>query len=144
MPAVSRSGGLSAGSCLIEIEVHKVAIAVLGLPAIGLAAMAMPFDSIWLLAGSILLLGLAQGAEGDIGAMLISRKFALRNYSLIMSLMTVALTLGAASGSVVLSYSLTLTDSYAGFLWLSAAATVLGAWLFYLTGRYPSQDDRDG
>ena len=136
-------GRILCGLVLDRVAVHKVAITVLGLPAIGLAALASPYDSVWLVAGSILLMALAQGAEGDIGAYLISRKFALRNYSLIMSFMTVALTLGSATGAVVLSYSLTLTDSYASFLWLSAAATVVGAWLFYLTGRYPVQDDAE-
>ena len=136
-------GRILCGLVLDRVAVHKVAIMVLGLPAIGLAALASPYDSVWLVAGSILLMALAQGAEGDIGAYLISRKFALRNYSLIMSFMTVALTLGSATGAVVLSYSLTLTDSYASFLWLSAAATVVGAWLFYLTGRYPVQDDAE-
>ena len=134
-------GRILCGLVLDRVAVHKVAIMVLGLPAIGLAALASPYDSVWLVAGSILLMALAQGAEGDIGAYLISRKFALRNYSLIMSFMTVALTLGSATGAVILSYSLSLTDSYASFLWLSAATTVVGAWLFYLTGRHPVQDD---
>ena len=120
---------------------HKVAVMVLGLPAFGLAMLASPFDSIWLVAGSILLMALAQGAEGDIGAYLISRKFALRNYSLLMSFMTVFLALGSALGAVILSWSLTVTEGYASFLWFTAAATVVGAYLFYLTGRYPVQDD---
>ena len=103
--------------------------------------MASSYDATWILGGAILLMALAQGAESDIGAYLISRKFALRNYSLIASFMTVALTLGAASGSVILSYSLKQTDSYSAFLILCAAVTLVGAWLFYLTGRYPPEDD---
>lgn len=136
-------GRILCGLVLDRIAVHKVAITVLGLPAIGLALLASPYDSIWLVSGSILLMALAQGAEGDIGAYLISRKFALRNYSLIMSFMTVALTLGSATGAVILSYSLTITDGYASFLWFTSAATVLGAYLFYLTGRYPVEIDRE-
>ncbi len=134
-------GRILCGLVLDRMAAHKVAIMVLGLPAIGLAALASPFDSMWVVAGSILLLALAQGAEGDIGAYLISRKFALRNYSLLMSFMTVSLTLGSALGALILSYSLVLTDSYATFLWITAAATVLGATLFYRTGRYPVQDE---
>ena len=136
-------GRIVCGLVLDRIAVHKVAIMVLGLPAIGLVLLASPFDSIWLVAGSILLMALAQGAEGDIGAYLISRKFALRNYSLIMSFMTVSLALGSALGAVILSYSLTVTDGYASFLWFTAAATVVGAYLFYLTGRHPVQDDAE-
>ena len=134
-------GRFLCGLALDRVAVHHVAILVLGLPAIGLAAIASSYDATWVLAGSILLMALAQGAEGDIGAYLISRKFALRNYSLIASFMTVALTLGSAFGSVILSFVLKTTDSYAAFLLVSAAATLVGAWLFYMTGRYPVQDD---
>ena len=91
-------GRILCGLVLDRIAVHKVAIMVLGLPAIGLAMLASPFDSIWLVAGSILLMALAQGAEGDIGAYLISRKFALRNYSLLMSFMTVFARPGFSPG----------------------------------------------
>lgn len=134
-------GRVLCGVALDRFSVQHVAISVLGLPAIGLAAMATSYDATWVLAGSILLMALAQGAEGDIGAYLISRKFPLRNYSLIASFMTVALTLGGALGSVILSYSLKKTDTYSAFLLVSAAATLIGAFLFYLTGRYPAQAD---
>ncbi|MBV1687931.1 MFS transporter [Novosphingobium sp. G106] len=136
-------GRFICGAALDRVPVHKVAIMALGAPAIGLAALASPFDSIWLLSGSILLMALAQGAEGDIGAYLISRKFELRNYSLIMSFMTVSLTLGSAFGSVMLSYSLSLADSYAAFLSLSAGVTLVGAYLFFLTGRFPPRNVSD-
>lgn len=132
-------GRVLCGLALDRIAVHHVAILALGLPAIGLAAIASPYDVSWVLAGSILLMALAQGAEGDIGAYLISRKFPLRNYSLIASFLTVALTLGSALGSVMLSYSLSVTDSYNSFLLLCAVATLIGAGLFYLTGRIPAQ-----
>jgi len=137
------AGRVLCGLALDRIPVQLVAIVTLGLPAIGLAAMASPYDATWVLGGAILLMALAQGAESDIGAYLISRKFPLRNYSLIASFMTVALTLGSALGSVILSYSLSVTDSYVSFLILSAVATLIGAFLFYLTGRYPAQGDAD-
>ena len=134
-------GRVLCGLALDRIAVQYVAIIMLGLPAIGLAAMASSYDATWILGGAILLMALAQGAESDIGAYLISRKFALRNYSLIASFMTVALTLGSALGSVLLSYLLKTTDSYDSFLIVCAVATLVGAWLFYLTGRFPAQDD---
>lgn len=136
-------GRVLCGLALDRFAVHNVSILVLGLPALGLAALASPLDETWLLAGSILLMALAQGAEGDIGAFLISRKFALRNYSLITSLMTIALTVGSASGSVMLSYTLATADSYDPFLWLCAVVTLIGAVLFYTTGRFPAEEDRN-
>ena len=137
------AGRVLCGLALDRIAVQYVAIFTLGLPAIGLAAMASSYDATWILSGAILLMALAQGAESDIGAYLISRKFALRNYSLIASFLTVALTLGSALGSVMLSYLLSATDSYVSFLILCAVATLIGAALFYLTGRYPAQDDAE-
>ncbi len=134
-------GRVLCGLALDRIAVQYVAIFTLGLPAIGLAAMASSYDATWILGAAILLMALAQGAESDIGAYLISRKFPLRNYSLIASFMTVALTLGSALGSVILSYLLSVTDSYSAFLILCAAVTLIGASLFYQTGRYPAQDD---
>ena len=134
-------GRVLCGLALDRVAVHKVAILALGLPAIGLAAIASPYDSLGVLAGSVLLMALAQGAESDVGAYLISRKFPLRNYSLIASFMTVALTLGSAFGSVLLSILMKQTDTYQMFLLFCAVATLVGAWLFYLTGHFPSQND---
>ena len=136
-------GRVLCGLALDRIAVQYVAIITLGLPAIGLAAMASSYDATWILSGAILLMALAQGAESDIGAYLISRKFALRNYSLIASFMTVALTLGSALGSVMLSYLLSATGSYVSFMILCAVATLIGAFLFYLTGRYPAQENAE-
>lgn len=137
------TGRFLCGLTLDKVEAHWVALGALGLPAIGLAAIASPFDAPWILGVSVLLIALAQGAEGDIGAYLISRRFGLKHYSLILSFATIALTLGAASGSLVLSYTLHLTDSYVVFLLISAALTAVGALLFFLTGRYPPTDDAE-
>ncbi len=130
-------GRILSGLALDRIAAHKVAIAVLGFPALGLLALASPLNAAWLLGGSVLLLALAQGAEGDIGAYLVSRKFPLKDYSLLLSLMTIAITIGSALGSLVLSYFLHETDTYTVFLVVGAVATLVGAILFYLTGRYP-------
>lgn len=127
-------GRLACGFALDRLAVHKVALVALTMPAIGLAALASPFDAPWVLIGAVLMLALAQGAEGDIGAYLVSRRFPLEHYSFLMSFLTIALTLGAAFGSLILSYTLHRTDEYNTFLLISVAATLIGALLFYLTG----------
>lgn len=127
-------GRFASGFALDRIPTHFVAIAALGLPAIGLLVMASPVDMMWILLIAVLLIGLAQGAEGDIGAFLISRRFDMKNYSLLLSFMTLAILTGNAIGSLILSFTLVLTDSYAPFLVLCAVATVIGALLFFLTG----------
>ena len=127
-------GRFLSGLALDRFPAHLVAGFTLAMPAVGLLIIASPFDQIWLLTGAVLLIALAQGAEGDIGAYVISRKLAIEHYSLLTSFMTVALTLGVALGSLVLSYTLHLADNYEMFLVISAAASVVGAWMFYRTG----------
>jgi predicted MFS family arabinose efflux permease len=127
-------GRFVSGFALDRVAAHVVAIFTLGLPAIGFLILASPLSAIWILSAAVLVIGLAQGAEGDLGAFLISRRFDMKNYSLLLSFLTVAIIGGSAIGSLVLSYSLLLTDSYTPFLLISAAATIVGALLFFLTG----------
>jgi predicted MFS family arabinose efflux permease len=134
-------GRILSGLALDRIAAHKVAIAVLGLPAVGLVILASPLDASWALAGAVLIIGLAQGAEGDIGAYLVSRKFSLRHYSLLMSLMMLAMTIGGATGSLILSFSLRQGGGYEPFLLISAATTIVGAVLFFATGRFAGEAD---
>jgi len=72
-------GRFLCGFALDKVSPQVVAIVALGLPALGFLGLASPFDGPWLLAGAILLVGLAQGAEGDVGAYLTSRTFDLRH-----------------------------------------------------------------
>ncbi len=127
-------GRLASGVALDKISPHYVAIFALGLPAIGFVALASPYDDAWILGGAILLVGLAQGAEGDIGAYLTSRNFDLRQYSFVFAFISSAMFIASATGSVVLSTTLDLTGSFNMFLLLSATFTLAGAVAFFLTG----------
>jgi hypothetical protein len=89
---------------------------------------------VWLLSGGVLVIGLAQGAEGDVGGYLISRHFSLKNYSLILGFVKAGLDGGGAIGAFILSYTLRLTDSYTPFLLFAAVTTLAGAVCFFLTG----------
>ena len=117
-----------------KVRPHIVAIVALGLPAIGYALFASGTAVAAILMGGVLLVGLAQGAESDIGAYLISRRFDLKNFSLLLSFLTMSIGIGSALGSFVLSYTLYLSDSYTPFLILAAVGTLLGAVAFGLTG----------
>lgn len=117
-----------------RVSPHIVAIVALGLPAVGYLLFASSVTSIPLLMGGVLLIGLAQGAEGDVGTYLISRKFGIENFSLLLSFMTMSIGLGSALGSLALSFTLHQSNSYVPFLLLAAAGTLLGAAAFGLTG----------
>lgn len=117
-----------------KVRPHLVAIVALGLPAIGYLVFASAITATVILMAGVLLIGLAQGAESDIGAYLISRKFEMKNFSLLLSFLTMSIGLGSAIGSLVLSFTLHTYDSYVPYLLLAAAGTLVGAVAFGLTG----------
>ncbi len=119
----------------LKVRPHLVAILALGLPAIGYILFASSISAPLILTAGVLLIGLAQGAESDVGAYLISRNFDIKNFSLLLSFVTMSIGLGSALGSLVLSYSLhNYGDSYVPYLWLSAVGTLIGAAAFGMTG----------
>jgi MFS family permease len=128
------AGRIIFGVALDRVRAHLVALFALSLPAIGLLILAGPVPAVWLLASGVLVIGLAQGAEGDLASYLISRHFDLKNFSLILGFVKAGLDGGGAIGAAILSYTLHTTDSYSPFLLLSAVTTIIGAILFFLTG----------
>lgn len=129
-------GRFMSGIALDRIPAHIVAIVALGLPAIGYVALASTFDAYWILTMAIVLVGLAQGAETDVSAILTSRKFSMAHYSFIFSLLMASMGIASALGSGVLSGTLAATGTFDLFLAFCALATVIGAICFFLTGRY--------
>lgn len=134
------AGRFAGGFALDRIAPHHVAIVALGLPVVGYLALASSWNSHLAIGLSIALVGLAQGAETDVSAILTSRKFAMENYSFIFSLLMMAMSGSSALGSIVLSITLHFTDSFAPFLVLNAAFTAVGALCFFLTGRFGQAD----
>lgn len=80
-------GRFVSGLALDRISPHIVAIFTLGLPALGYAGLASDFDARWVLAGAIALVGLAQGAETDVAAILTSRRFELTHFSFVYAML---------------------------------------------------------
>ena len=125
-----------------KVPPNIVALTALGLPAIGLLILASHATATGLLIFAVGLIGLAQGAEADVGAFLISRRFPLKNFSLLLSLTTMMIGVGSAVGSLILSLTLHQGGGYGPFLVISAIATVVGAGLFGLTGTGWSKHDK--
>ncbi len=128
-------GRFLSGLALDKFPAEYVALFALGLPAIGYFALATPFDPVWLLAGSVLIVGLAQGAEGDLGAYLASRKFGVKHFSFVYSFLIVAIGLANALGSAILSVTLANTGRFDAFLIVCAIATLSGALAFVFAGK---------
>ncbi|MEW9856398.1 MFS transporter [Novosphingobium sp. M1R2S20] len=127
-------GRLLFGLALDRVSAHILALFGLSLPAIGYVILAAPISLVWLLAFAVLIIGIAQGAEGDLASYMISRHFDLKNYSLILGFVKAGLDGGGALGAVILSYTLAVSDSYSPFLLLVAVTTLLGAFSFFMTG----------
>ena len=135
-------GRLIGGYALDRVPPHFVAIVFLGLPALGFVALASDFDSRWVLAGAIALVGLAQGAETDVAAILTSRRFAMGHYSFVFSLLMMGMGIASASSAILLSWTLRNGGNFNTFLIVGAVATLCGALCFFLTGAMSARHDR--
>ncbi len=127
-------GRFASGFALDRVAPHLVAIGSLVLPALGFVALASDFDARWVLAGSMALVGLAQGAETDVAAILTSRRFGMDHYSFVFSLLMTAMALASSLGSILLSATLVGGGNFNVFLIVCAVATIGGALCFFLTG----------
>jgi MFS family permease len=122
------------GIALDKLPAHWVAVVAFGAPVLSYAAFASGSATTPMLIAAILLIGLAQGAEGDVGAFILSRRFETRNFSLVYSILNMMVASGSAIGALVLSYMLRLSDSYHGFVVLCLFAELVGAVLWWMTG----------
>ncbi|WP_310532006.1 MFS transporter [Novosphingobium sp.] len=134
-------GRFGTGLALDRVPARAVALATLAIPAIGYLVLYSTLTATCVLVGAVLIIGLAQGAEGDIGSFLVSRKFRMKNFSLLQSFVTASIGLGSAMGSLFMSFTLRRTESYDSFLMLAAVTTVIGAVLIYLAARAPTVSD---
>jgi len=128
-------GRFACGLALDRLPAHTVAAVGMSLPAIGMLLLASPLDAQWALVTAVLLMGLSQGAEGDIAGYLVVRHFGVEIYSSVLGLTIAALGVASAIGAMLLSQALKLSGGYAEFLVLTAISVLLGSFLFLLLGR---------
>jgi MFS family permease len=133
-PLGSIAGRLMCGIALDRVKTHLVAVLTLGLPALSFIAFTTQAPGIWLLGPAILLIGLAQGAEGDVGAYLISRKFDATNFSLLYAFMNMMVAAGTAIGALFLSATLHGGFGFHPYIVGCAITSLIGALLFGMTG----------
>lgn len=124
-------GRLVCGAALDRFPSHIVASISLGLPGVGLILLALGTSSYTVTAISVLLLGLALGAEADIGGYLAMTFFKLEVYSTVVGFFIGSMAFASVIGSLILSLSLSITDSFKFFLLLSAVCAFMGSFLFW-------------
>jgi MFS family permease len=130
-------GRFATGAALDRYPTHIVGAIGLALPALGFVLLAGPYDGALLVGFSVLLMGLAQGAEGDVAAYAVARHFPISIFASAMGPVNAATALGAALGGVVLVPMLARWDNYVPFLIFSAIVTILGGIALFMMGRYP-------
>lgn len=133
-PLGSIAGRFLCGIGLDRMPSHIVAMLTLGIPALSFAIFALGAPPLGLLIIAVLLIGLAQGAEGDVGAFIISRRFEPQNFSLLYAFMNMTVAAGTAVGALILSVTLQQGFDYQPYIVVCAIAALAGAILFGLTG----------
>jgi MFS family permease len=130
-------GRFVCGLALDRLPPQAVAAVAMALPGVGCVLVASRWDSVAVLVLAVCCLGAAWGAEGDVIAYLVARRFGLEIYSTVLSLLFAAVGVSSALGAFILSRTLQVSESFDGFLIFAGVAALVGGSLFLLLGRYP-------
>ena len=129
------AGRFVCGVALDRLPAHLVAAMAMGLPGVGCFLIASSWDSFAVLVVAVFCLGTAWGAEGDVIAYLVSRRFGLEIYSTVLSVLMAAIGVSSALGAAILSRTLRDNPSFNGFLVFAGSAALVGGAAFLLLGR---------
>jgi len=131
-------GRLLCGFALDRFPAYLVTAIALGLPGFGLVVLATGSSTTIVIALAVMLMGLALGAEGDVLAYVVRRYFKLEIFSTVLGLVLSGLALGIASGTLLLSLMLKLTNTYTLFMIVSSIAVFIGSATFLMLRRQPT------
>jgi predicted MFS family arabinose efflux permease len=144
MIGLSVIAGRIAGGWLIDrFWAPAVAAALLGAPALACILLGDTILDYRTAALSIILIGLAAGAEYDLLAYLVARYFGMKSYGSIYGSLYSFFAFGAGLGPVFFGADFDRTHAYSQSLSLAAILFVLPALLLLLMGRY-RQFDQSG
>ena len=135
-PAGVVIGRFATGFALDRFPTHIVGAIGLALPALGFALLAAGIEAPLVLGFAVLLMGLAQGAEGDVAAYAVARHFPVAIFASAMGLVNASTALGSALGSLALRPMLQTWGNFTPFLIFSTVATVIGAVALLAMGLY--------
>jgi len=133
------AGRLLCGAALDRFPPKFVAAAAMSAPAIGLFMLAAGTPNDALTGLAVAILGIATGAEGDVGAYLVMRYFRPEIYGSVFGLVMGALSVSGALGALLLSYTLAVSGgNFRPFLVIAGIAAVAGSALFLLLKTRPA------
>ncbi|HEY4124772.1 MAG TPA: MFS transporter, partial [Rhizomicrobium sp.] len=126
---------LCAGMLLDRFWAPGIAFITLVLPAIGVLLLLGSGQHIATIMIGVVMLGVAQGAEGDQVAFFVARIFDLRMYSRIFALLMVCISASLGVGGILFGYTFDKTGSYDIMLYASSASFVFAGVCMLLLGR---------
>ena len=129
-------GRLAGGYLIDRIWAPAVAVVLLILPAASCYFLMQGSLTYTSAAVSVLLIGLAAGAEQDLMAFLVAKYFGMKSYGVVYGVMYSSFALGAGSGPWVLGRVYEATGTYDVILGYLVAAFVIGALPFLFLGKY--------
>ncbi len=135
------AGRFLTGLALDRFRPYFVAFITLALPSLGLFVIASNFDTPGVLMAAIFFIGFAFGAEGDVVAFLVAKRFGVSIYSSVMGLMTALISISTASGAFLLGKTMEQTGgSFDLFLMITGVSVLIGATLLLMLGRLRSEE----
>ena len=114
---------------------HIIGVIGFGIaPAIGFLILGAGLESPALLAVTVLIIGLAFGADGNITSYLLMRHFRFEIFSTVYSLVSVAIAISAASGALLASATIKASGGFGLFFLIASAVVLAGGLLVGLLG----------
>lgn len=136
-------GRFAIGLSLDRFPTRYVAALGMGLPALGFALIAGSGAASWAMLAGVALLGISQGAEGDIAGYVGAQYLGPGLFSTTFGLVTAATSLAGFIGSVVSGVILNEGGGFGLFLAFLAVTTATGAVLFLFLPRTPHNSSAD-
>lgn len=139
MGAAAALGALLSGVLVDRYWAPAVAFVLNAAPAIGCLLLLQHTVPPAVFYGSVLMIGLGQGAEIDIVAFMIARYFGLRSYATIYSLSTLGIALGVGLGASLIGRAYDWFGNYDLAIGVCSASFFLAAIAYLRMGRYPDR-----
>ncbi len=125
-------GRFLSGIALDHLAPELVAAFAMSLPAIGLFLLALDLQIVPVVVCSMLLVGLSQGAEGDIGVYLTIKYFDVKIYGTVFSIVVSNTVIAMAVGATILSVTLERTGNFTLYLFIGAGSILAGSLVLLL------------
>ncbi len=127
-------GRFVAGFAIDRYSPYVVAFITMALPSLGLFVLASPFDAPTVITAAVFFVGFAFGAEGDVVAFLVAKRFGVAIYSSVMGLLTAVMSISTASGAWLLGLTMGRDGDFSLFLMITGFAVLIGASLLLVMG----------